>query len=86
MSYSRWGDSTWYCFWASTQSEKLEDQLLSLWHSIDVNYEWTYAQLENITMDQLQRSYPMATLYEIEEAMGYIRQFLGEARNEYGPK
>lgn len=45
MSYSRWGDSSWYVFWNTSSGSTIEAQVLSAWYSIDKCIDWTYTQV-----------------------------------------
>ena len=65
MSYSRWGYSVWYTFWNSASSGKSKDeQVLSLWYSMDKTIDWVYTDLIEITAEDIQRRYKC----EIEDA------------------
>ena len=53
MAYLRWSFSDWYVFWHASKSKKIDEQLLAIWHALDVfkNNElktFTYKQLKNV--------------------------------------
>lgn len=83
MSYSRWGNSIWYTFWNSASSGSSKDeQILSLWYSMDKIIDWTYSELIEITIEDIQRRYD-CDLEESQEAMIYINRFIDDVKNEF---
>lgn len=48
MSYSRWGDSSWYVFWNTSSGETIDSQILSAWYSLDKCIDWTYEQVKSL--------------------------------------
>ena len=83
MSYSRWNHSIWYTFWNSASSGKSkDDQILSLWYSMDKTIDWAYSELLDITVDDVQRRYN-CEIEDAEEAMIYINGFIGDVNKEY---
>ena len=49
MSYSRWGNSSWYVFWESSPSEDLkEDQHLACWYDMSEEHQisWSYTEVD----------------------------------------
>jgi hypothetical protein len=79
MSYSRWSSSCWYSFWAATESDKLEDQLFSLWYSLDETYDWTYTELRQLmsngySINDLMSKYG-CTEEQAKEAILYIEKW-----------
>ena len=82
MSYSRWSNSSWYTFYNVSSGELREDQVLSLWYSIDTCYDWTYEQLLDVTSEFLIKEYE-CTSDEASEAMEYIGFFLEEVAEEF---
>lgn len=48
MSYSRWGDSSWYVFWNTASGNSADTQILSAWYSIDNCIDWTYTQVKSL--------------------------------------
>ena len=83
MSYSRWSYSVWYSFWNSASSgKKKNDQVLSLWFSMDKTIDWTYPELLNVTAEDVQRRYN-CEIEDAEEAMIYINEFIKDVDKEY---
>ena len=76
MSYSRWSFSVWYSFWNSASSGKSkDDQVLSLWYSMDKTIDWTYPELLDVTAEDVQRRYN-CVIEDAEESMDYIKKFI----------
>ena len=83
MSYSRWNYSVWYTFWNSASSGKSKDeQVLSLWYSLDKTIDWIYSDLVNVTPEDIQRQYK-CDIEDAEEAMTYINKFIKDVDKEY---
>ena len=83
MSYSRWSFSVWYSFWNDASSGKSkEEQVLSLWYSMDKTIDWVYTDLLNITAKDIQRRYN-CEIEDAEEAMIYINGFIKDVNKEY---
>ena len=83
MSYSRWGHSTWYSFWCNTEATKKEDEIFSLWLSIDNTKDWSYNELKTWTVETVLENYEDITQAEAEEAFEYIKYFLEDVEKEY---
>lgn len=83
MSYSRWSYSVWYSFWNSANSGKSKDeQVLSLWYSLDKTIDWPYSELLDVTAEDIQRRY-RCEIEDAEEAMNYIKKFIKAVNNEF---
>ena len=83
MSYSRWSYSVWYTFWNSANSgESKDEQVLSLWYSMDKTIDWTYPELLNVTAEDIQRRYE-CDIEDAQEAMTYIDRFIKAVDNEF---
>ena len=83
MSYSRWSYSVWYTFWNSASSGKSkDDQVLSLWYSMDKTIDWAYSELLDVTVNDVQRRYN-CEIEDAEEAMTYINEFIKDVNKEY---
>ncbi len=83
MSYSRWNHSIWYTFWNSASSGKSKDeQVLSLWYSMDKTIDWVYTDLLDVTAKDIQRRYS-CEIEDAEEAMIYINGFIKDVDKEY---
>ena len=83
MSYSRWSYSVWYSFWNASSSGKSKDeQVLSLWYSMDKTIDWTYPELLDVTTEDVQRRYN-CEIEDAEESMGYIKKFIKAVNEEY---
>jgi len=83
VSYSRWSYSVWYSFWNSASSgKKKNDQVLSLWYSMDKTIDWTYPELLNVTAEDVQRRYN-CEIEDAEESMGYIKKFIKAVNEEF---
>jgi len=86
MSYSRWSFSVWYSFWNSASSGKSkDDQVLSLWYSMDKTIDWTYPELLDVTTEDVQRRYN-CEIEDAEEAMDYIKKFIKAVDEEFESK
>jgi len=86
MSYSRWSFSVWYSFWNSGSSGKSkDDQVLSLWYSMDKTIDWTYPELLDVTTEDVQRRYN-CEIEDAEEAMDYIKKFIKAVDEEFESK
>jgi len=83
VSYSRWGYSVWYTFWNSASSGKSKDeQVLSLWFSMDKTIDWEYDDLLEVTAKDIQKCYN-CEIEDAEEAMTYINEFIKDVDKEY---
>jgi hypothetical protein len=83
VSYSRWGYSVWYTFWNSASSGKSKDeQVLSLWFSMDKTIDWEYTDLLDVTAKDIQRRYN-CEIEDAEEAMDYVNKFIKDVDKEY---
>jgi hypothetical protein len=83
VSYSRWGYSVWYTFWNSASSGKSKDeQVLSLWFSMDKTIDWVYTDLLDVTAKDIQRRYN-CEIEDAEEAMEYINKFIKDVDEEF---
>ena len=83
MSYSRWNYSVWYTFWNGAGSGKSKDeQVLSLWFSMDKTIDWVYTDLLDVTAKDIQRRYS-CEIEDAEEAMTYINEFIKDVDKEY---
>ena len=83
MSYSRWSYSVWYTFWNSASSgESKDEQVLSLWYSLEKTIDWAYSDLVNITAEDIQRRYE-CEIEDAQEAMDYVNRFIKAVDNEF---
>ena len=83
MSYSRWSYSTWYSFWNDAGSGKSKDeQVLSLWYSLEKIIDWAYLDLVDITAEDIQRRYE-CEIEDAQEAMDYVNRFIKAVNNEF---
>ena len=83
MSYSRWSYSVWYTFWNSASSgESKDEQVLSLWYSLEKTIDWAYSDLVNITAEDIQRRYE-CEIEDAQEAMDYVNRFIKAVNNEF---
>ena len=83
MSYSRWSFSVWYSFWNSANSGKSKDeQVLSLWYSMDKTIDWMYSDLVDITAEDIQRRY-RCEIEDAEEGMNYVKRFIEDVNKEF---
>lgn len=82
MSYARWSNSAWYTFYNTSSGEFREDQVLSLWYSMNTCYEWTYEQLLDFNPEFLIKEYECNS-DEASEAMEYIEEFLKDVEEDF---
>jgi len=78
MSYSRWGSSVWYTFWAGN-SEIKEEQLFS----VDCSREFTYAEIKELDVVKLGMIYNDREEVEIQELWQYMLEFIADMNIEY---
>ena len=83
MSYSRWSNSAWYTFWNSSSGEDRDDQILSLWYSINQTKDWDYKELKSWSVADVLENYTDITEDEAAEAYGYIQEFLENVEEEF---
>ena len=85
MSYSRWLDTDWYTYWQSSDAKRKEDELLSVWYSIEDYNTFTYIEIEEIVADR--ELFKKINGYNDEEdyefLKGIFKQFLQDVRTEY---
>ena len=48
MSYTRWGNSSWYSFYSDSDSSERNDQVLALWYSTEQDLTWSYEELSHV--------------------------------------
>ena len=83
MSYSRWSFSVWYSFWNGANSGKSkDDQVLSLWYTMDKTIDWMYSDLVDITAEDIQRRY-RCEIEDAQEAMDYVKKFIKSVDEEF---
>jgi len=82
MSYSRWSYSVWYSFWNGNDAETKEEQIMSLWFSLDKTIDWTYSDLLNVTAEDIQRRYN-CEIEDAQEAMDYVNRFIKDVDMEF---
>ena len=85
MSYSRWSYSVWYSFWNTSSGKKKNDQVLSLWYSMDKTIDWVYTDLLDVTAEDIQRRYN-CEIEDAKESMGYIKKFIKAVDEEFESK
>lgn len=83
MSYSRWSSSSWYSFWSESSGPSKEEQVLSLWYSLDMCKDWTYEELQTMDTADLTIAYAGVPYNEIVEAKSLIKQFINDVDKEY---
>ena len=82
MSYSRGSYSVWYSFWSANGAETKEEQIMSLWYSLDKTIDWTYSDLLNVTAKDIQRRYS-CEIEDAQEAMDYVNRFIKDVDMEF---
>ena len=82
MSSSRWSYSVWYSFWNGNDAETKEEQIMSLWYSLDKTIDWTYSDLLNITSGDIQRRYNCG-IEDAQEAMDYVNMFIKAVNKKF---
>ena len=82
MSYSRWSWSVWYSFWNDSSSKDKDDQVLSLWYSLDKTIDWIYSDLVNVTVEDIQRRYN-CEIEDAQEAMTYVNRFIKDVNQKF---
>lgn len=86
MSYSRWSDSDWYTFWlADAEADASGDPIFEMWHCRDESLPCArYSQLRDITEDALAALVPGAPRDDIDELLGYVREFCADVEAKAG--
>ncbi len=82
MSYSRWSNSPWYTFWSTSSGTTREEQILSLWYSMDHQKDWTYQQLKKMDIDDLMIEYPGVPYNAVLEAKKYVDAFIADVDSD----
>ena len=83
MSYCRRIYSVLSIFWNGASTGKSKDeQVLSLWYSMDKTIDWVYTDLLGVTAKDIQRCYN-CEIEDAEEAMTYINEFIKDLNKEY---
>ena len=83
MSYSRWSYSKWYSFWnCSHDGDIKENQTMSLWKAKGKILDWSYSDLEEMCVRDVQTIYE-CSLEEAEEAMLYIKEFIDDVNDVF---
>jgi len=96
MSYYRWTCSAWYAFWCTSDTDELQEELLSLWWGIDEMQmkNWKRRDLpmpvfENVD-SWLDKEYNLwyndMSLRDKHEAMIAITEFLEDTERHYNEK
>jgi hypothetical protein len=83
MAYTRWSTSSWYSFWRSDSGPSKEDQILALWYHIDLTKDWTYKQLQDMTIEDLTIEYAGVPHNELIEAQDIIKRFIDDVDLEF---
>lgn len=86
MSYSRWGQSTWYTYWKSAAVDRTEAETLVVAWSIGQEFELTLSEIESdleLALSNIQ-ILTEATSEEIAELREYCRQFEIAVRTDRG--
>lgn len=83
MSYSRWGESSWYAFWNANSGDTRDEQVLCLWYSLDETYDWTYADLVNITVADILDAYKHVSEDDAVYAYKIVQRFLKDIEGEF---
>ncbi len=52
-----------------------DEQVLSLWYSLEKTIDWAYSDLVNITAEDIQRRYE-CEIEDAQEAMDYVNRFI----------
>lgn len=84
MSYSRWGNSIWYTYWAQGSTDKKEDQVFNIQGMTNFTYNQIQYDLDKClaTVDQ----YAQFTRDEIQELKGYMSMFVQDMDRFYAEK
>ena len=90
MSYSRWGESVWYTFWASCSAKHKEEELFEVCGEGTASYGEISQDIE-AALDSVMKA---AVLYwekppeasEREELKGYMLKFLDDVDYDYDLK
>lgn len=87
MAYSRWGNSNWYTFWNTSSGQTKGEQVFSMWYASDTHKEkavqdWTYAELKNMTTEDIIKNYD-CSLEDAQEVQEYIKEFMDDVNEEF---
>lgn len=85
MSYSRWLNSHFYTYWASSRGSGKEDQVFMLHMDLVRTYELTYKDVKVYLLDKrsLQERFGLRG-YEADELLGYMGQFVADVDKKFG--
>lgn len=82
MSYLRWSHSVWYVFWEAAKVDKMEDESLAIWYSMDNLPSYTYAQLKNKKVEEVVGQVGAAK-HEWKELQKAVDQWLKDVEEDY---
>ena len=93
MSYSRWISSTWYTYWASTDTSIKEEELFACHADLDHSFDWSYSLIKRFLSEEglLETTIRWASddesemleESEIEELKLYMKRFVKDVDAEY---
>ena len=89
MSYARWSNSSWYCYWNDRYDipgEKKENQIMTINFSLSEGGDYKYSDLDLSDDDlkvYLNNEFFYATKKEIEELVVYVHTFIREVDAKY---
>ena len=84
MSYSRWSNSDFYTYWASSRGSGKEDQVFMLHLDLVSTYELTYKDVQVYLLDKraFQERFGLRG-YEADELLGYMGQFVADVDKKF---
>ena len=84
MSYSRWINSQFYTYWASSKGSSREDQVFMLHMDLERTYEVSYAEVKGYLGDRgaLEERFKLGE-YEANELLGYMGEFVKDVDEEF---
>lgn len=85
MSYSRWGNSSWYTFYSDSGAMEKENQVMACWYGLDQCIDWTYAEILELLADSPNRKICHrynCTIAEADELISYMKEFSADVETE----
>ena len=94
VQYSTWDNSNWHCYYHALSGDELKTQIMSIFYKPTGDEKsWGFSDLsapykaneEDGLREWIAKTYN-ASIEDVEECLGYIIQFLNDAKVEYTGK
>lgn len=94
IQYSTWDNSNWHCYYHGLSGDELKNQIISIfykptgdersWQFVEISSSYKLYQEQGLR-DWIVKTYN-ANIEDVEELIGYIKQFFDDACEEFGRK